>query len=321
MSLCRKKLRVIIFMFGGIFVKKFISALIIILLLLPVLNPSPVYANQVVNDFLTAYDLPPDTTRDEFLDHIIQNATIKPWEDELGADATRVEIHYYLYSNAIFPEDLGIDVGEDFSDWNVTFYAPFPDMEELPTFGDYLKYEIEEKGVEGVFPETISGLRDKTTAESLLGMAIEFGIQATAVKFLGHQLPLPVGTGDFIATPVLILFAEPLSEPDPEPEPEPEPEPAPDPDICIVEDCDRGKFLDSEYCMRHRREFDEPSQDTDREPSRDTDREVPRDTDQEPELDTVREPPGDTGVACSNPSCDCGGRGVGCSGFFPANGY
>lgn len=106
--------------------KKFISALIIVFLLLLIINPSTAHA-QVINDFLIAHGLSSDTTKEEYLDYLIENAKYKPWEQELGVDATIDDIGCYLFDNYILPEELGLSVDEEYADWYVGFYVPYPE--------------------------------------------------------------------------------------------------------------------------------------------------------------------------------------------------
>jgi len=65
-----------------------------------------------------------------------------------------------------------------------------------------------------------------------------------------------------------------------------ESEPEPDPETCLLDDCDRSTFLDSDYCMRHRRDFEKPSQEAERDTDRDT---------SQPQPDVEQELPKDTG--------------------------
>jgi len=205
--------------------KKIIVALIIILMLMPGFNLTSVNANRnhLVDDYLDAYGLSSDTTKDEFLDYVIENATIKPWEEELGANATRDDIidYFFTYGRYMLPEDFGIEVDEDFSGWRMSFYLPIPPPPDYTPFWEYAKKEYDEKGLEKMFPETSAAIRALTTAESLLGMTIEIVIQAASVKVIGTKLPLPTGTGDLIASPIL-GFTQMFSGSDIEVEPEPE---------------------------------------------------------------------------------------------------
>ena len=152
--------------------KKYKVALIVTLLILLMFITSEAYANSVVHEFLKAYDLPPDTTREDFYDYIISNATIRPWEDNLPPNATREEIYYYLNWNNPKPSDLGIAVDKEYEDWNISFYAswvtvePSPfftepvnltelePFEPLPRLPNLIKKLYEQEGLSGMFPNT-----------------------------------------------------------------------------------------------------------------------------------------------------------------------
>jgi len=211
--------------------KKTVLAIIVVLLLVTGFNLPDAHANnnQQVNDYLAAYGLPPDTTRDEFLEHLVLNSKLKPWEEELGVDAGRDDICYYLYTNNILPGDLGLEVDEDFADWDVRFYLPLPVQ---------FKTEIMDSNQ---FRPYFTML-DLTAIYYFITGSLPF-LAENAMTFYNDIKP-----GEVYA-PELAAEVEPKSTPVSEPRPEPEK------DTCAYEGCDRPTFLDSPYCLEHELEY------------------------------------------------------------------
>ncbi len=108
-----------------------IIAIMLIMILLLSMTPSVAFAN-IIDDNLAVFKYEFDDERpskEDFFDYIHLNATIRPWEDELGTNATRGEILEYLWSDlsrpVIYPADLSFNI-DRYDDWAITFYLPVP---------------------------------------------------------------------------------------------------------------------------------------------------------------------------------------------------
>lgn len=225
--------------------KKYIILLTVCLLLLTFLNTPAVYANTTVHQFLEAYNLPPDTTREEFYEYLISNATIKPWVGYLSPSATQDEIINYLNWNNPKPAALGIEVDSEFQNWHIGFYAPWPKVEilplspdqlkpldleplpPLPPFTTLIKNQYSEKGLSGMFPNTTEAYESGMIAELLLGVVVDWGIRVAVGPFLTGAYdiltPLIGHTGSTIIMEKFSSYSKPVKAPPPKPAPRPTP--------------------------------------------------------------------------------------------------
>lgn len=199
--------------------KKSFIVLFVVLMLLSSFAPSTAYA-RVHHDFLEAYGLEPETSREEFLDYVLENATERPWEDwveELEREPTKGEVldNYFYGFETIYPSDLGIEVDEEYADWHINWYMPYPPKHT---------------------PELIdtSEVRRKSNKLALQGSMFMVHIATGGLTIPLHillEVAVYLATPEFLDEADLDPMDEPVATTEPQPAPvaaEPAPKPAED---------------------------------------------------------------------------------------------
>lgn len=180
--------------------KKLLIIIIVTLLIIPSFGTPCVSANELVQDFLQAYNLPVDTSRDEYFEFIMNNATKKPWEEEFGENLSEDEIKSYLFARRILPEELGIKVDSEFEDWSVSFYTPWPENQPLPSLTGIVSKRIEKYIMT---PEFVVLLYSTSIALRVIDTTLYAAGAGQIITGIG----LPSGIGTLIAGLILSISA------------------------------------------------------------------------------------------------------------------
>jgi hypothetical protein len=252
--------------FGGIEMKKLFAILTLVLFIFPLIpssgvqsmSPVPAYNEEDEweyergkimlphDELLDAYGLYDETSetqisRKEFFEYVLDNATIRPWEDhkDYGPNATDNEILRYLIFNpdhierGVKPEDLGLEVKESskYANDPVASYLPDP-AESLAKpkeigFYEHVGKEFDEKGW-SMFPETYANF--DYYKEDMLKSALTEVAMFVAAPYISPPVLLLVNIGLFLGD----LYSqynnsestETVAPPAPEPTPAPKPQPA-----------------------------------------------------------------------------------------------